>query len=362
GHLGGTFVETPARIGPFQASDGDLHVILEPTETDNAMMVVASDDGGVTWREADGPNRPAADDLEGVGAALLDGTIHVLHQTSDAVWHHAFDTADAASGTAGWSQTDVLVAEPGEPPTQTAALVARPDGTLVGVYGAPTNLRLKTWSPEAGWGEEQAIGAPAPSLSGVQAVLGAGGEVHIAFTGSDGTAWLRRLRPDGTLTEPQRLASDLGTAEADAGTIAPLVFVPETEEAAVLYRTADGVLTERRVRADGSLTPPEAVSERDVAQSPIDSEQVAADAVAHGGAVHVLFVQEQTGRLYRASRPAGGAWGSEEVAQAGANVQWVRGAVVRRADGSVVYGYVYDAGSNGGTGMNRYGEIVLQEP
>jgi hypothetical protein len=24
-----------------------------------------------------------------------------------------------------------------------------------------------------------------------------------------------------------------------------------------------------------------------------------------------------------------------------------------------VYGYVYDAGSNGGSGMNRFGELVL---
>ena len=33
------------------------------------------------------------------------------------------------------------------------------------------------------------------------------------------------------------------------------------------------------------------------------------------------------------------------------------GRPVRRADGILVYGYVYDAGSNGGSGLNRYGEV-----
>jgi hypothetical protein len=242
-----------------------------------------------------------------------------------------------------------------------ASLVARPDGTLVGVYGGPEDLRLRIWSAEAGWGEEIVVDAPAPRLSGVQAALGANGEVHLAFTGGDGTAWHRRVLPEGTLTAPQRLADDLGTAETDAGAIAPLAVAPASGDVSVLYRTAEGLLTERRVRPDGSLTAPVAVSDRDVVQSPVDSDQVAADVVAHGGGVHVLFVEEQTGRLYYASRPAGGAWGREKVVQGGTTVQWVRGAVVRLPDGTAAYGYVYDAGSNGGAGMNRYGEVRLSD-
>ena len=33
GHIGGTFVETPGRIGPWQAHNGDLYFIMEPAET-----------------------------------------------------------------------------------------------------------------------------------------------------------------------------------------------------------------------------------------------------------------------------------------------------------------------------------------
>jgi hypothetical protein len=33
--------------------------------------------------------------------------------------------------------------------------------------------------------------------------------------------------------------------------------------------------------------------------------------------------------------------------------------VYTRRDGKKVYGYVYDAGSDGGAGMNRFGELIL---
>jgi hypothetical protein len=41
---------------------------------------------------------------------------------------------------------------------------------------------------------------------------------------------------------------------------------------------------------------------------------------------------------------------------------WVRGNLYTNADGAKVYGFVYDAGSDGGAGMNRYGEIELGRP
>src|SRR5690606_8703429 len=37
GHLGGTFVETPMRVGPWQASNGDLYFLMEPAETFNSL-------------------------------------------------------------------------------------------------------------------------------------------------------------------------------------------------------------------------------------------------------------------------------------------------------------------------------------
>lgn len=37
----------------------------------------------------------------------------------------------------------------------------------------------------------------------------------------------------------------------------------------------------------------------------------------------------------------------------------LRGNIYTRPDGVRVYGYVYDSGSEGGAGMNRFGELIF---
>ncbi|UCC99832.1 MAG: hypothetical protein JSW66_08095, partial [Phycisphaerales bacterium] len=79
GHVGGTFIENPGRIGPWQVSNGDLYFMMEPTETDNVFMMMKSADNGRTWREIDGVNRPSTNDLESVDSRLVGDTIHIIH-------------------------------------------------------------------------------------------------------------------------------------------------------------------------------------------------------------------------------------------------------------------------------------------
>ena len=358
GHLGGTFVETPSRIGPWQARNGDLYVVMEPTETDNVMMIVKSSDGGATWREVDGANRPVADDLEGVGTVLFGGTVHILHQTSNHVWHHAFRTSDHPTAPDTWAVRDELVAEPGKPPTQVASLVARSDGSLVAAYGGPQTVLLRVRSPDGTWGDETVLDPDATAVaSGPQLALGTGDVVHLATTDSDGRVWYRTVRPDGTVTSRVQIASDIGTTEYDVGSILPLVVLPDA--VVVLYRRGDGRLWERRVRGDGSVTDSTPVSDRAVVQNPVDSDQTGADAVAHGESVHVLLIEDGTGHVYRTSSDAAGAWAPAVLEVGDVNAQWIRGQRLLREDGRTVYGYVYDAGSDGGAGMNRYGEVTL---
>ena len=64
GLLGGTYVETPGVLGPWQGEDGTLYFPMEPAETFNVLMMVASTDGGASWAEVDGDNRPVTDDLD----------------------------------------------------------------------------------------------------------------------------------------------------------------------------------------------------------------------------------------------------------------------------------------------------------
>ncbi len=70
-------------------------------------------------------NRPAADDLEGVASDLARGLIHILHQTSDAVWAHAFRTSDHPANPDTWDIRHELVASPEEPPVRVASIAVR---------------------------------------------------------------------------------------------------------------------------------------------------------------------------------------------------------------------------------------------
>ena len=252
--------------------------------------------------EADGANRPATDDLEGLASAVHDGTIHILHQISEAVVHHAFQMGPEG----GWRIRDEPVAAPGEPPTQVAALSARSDGSLVAVYGGPRHLHYRVRTPAGDWEPERTIEAP-PGLilSGPQMVTGAGDAVHLAYTAGDSTGagvWTRTIGPDGSLTPAVLVAEGVEAGEEAAGAVAPLVWLPESGEVVMVYRLADGLLHERRLRADGTLTAAAVVSDRPVVQNAVDSDQVGADVVGHDGMVHVIFIDEETRGLYHVTQ------------------------------------------------------------
>ena len=359
-HVGGTFVETPGRIGPWQSSNGDLYFIMEPTETDNLLLMVKSSDGGASWREVDPANRPTANDLEGVASVLEGGTIHLLHQTSDEVWYHTFHTSDHAERPDSWGVRDELVATPEEPPTQVASISVRNDGSVVGVYGGPAKVHLRIRDARGNWADEMVLDAQSsPNLSGPHAALGKKQVVHLAYTGDDGTAWYRRLMPSGAVTDRICLATDLGTTEYDVGAILPLAYVAENDATLVVYRVASGRLWGRLIHQDGSPSEAFQVSDRDVIQNPVDSDQPAADTIVVRDEVHVLFVAEADGQLYHTFSSNGIDWRPSKRIVGGIRGQWVRGNLLRVSDGSTVIGYIYDAGSNGGAGMNRFGEIEV---
>jgi len=355
-HLGGTFVETPMRLGPWQNDAGELYFIMEPSETWNRPIMVKSSDNGRSWREVDAAGRPETGDLEGLATVYGDGRIHILHQISDEVLYHSFDTSE---GVDAWLVRDERIAAPPAPPTQVADLALRSDGSIVAVYGAGKGLSYSIRSPEGDWGVEHPLPGPADAvLSGPTLVLGRNDVVHLANTASDGTAWVRRIHPEHGASDPVLVADALGTDESDAGALLPLVTLDEGGTLVLIYRVRDGRLYERRSAGNDAWSSPVAVTERAVVQSAIDSDQVGADVVADGEALHVLFIDAESGALFH-TIGRDGRWSSPEIVAADAPVQWVRGQVIRTGDGNRSYGFVYDAGSNGGSGRNRFGSIPL---
>ncbi len=356
GHLGGTYVETPGRIGPWQASNGHLYFIMEPAETDNVFMMVKSTDHGRTWREVDAANRPATDDLESVDARLVGDTIHIIHQVTESVRYHSFRTSDHPSRPDTWHVRDELAASV-TAVAQAATLVARSDGSLVAFYVGGT-VHYSIRSPAGVWTATKAIDAGiGPNLAGPQAVLGANDTVHVAYYGTDGTIWNSRLLKSGTLTARQHLAAGAGTSRAEFGSVLPLVHIPETNTVVILYRLADGRLWERRIVNDGAPTVPLRVTDRDVVRNAVDSQQPGADVVADGRTVRVLFIDQASRGIFSTDDRAGWQPSARRVDHILGS--WIRGSVLTRPDGMRVYGYVYDAGSKGGSGMNRFGEVVL---
>jgi hypothetical protein len=356
GHVGGTFVETPGGIGPWQARNGDLYFIMEPAETDNVFMMIKSSDNGVTWREVDGANRPETNDLESVDARQVRDTIHIIHQVTGSTRYHSFRTSDHPTQPDTWGVRDeVAAAAPSV--AQAATLAVRSDGSMVTFYVADT-VHYNIRSPGGTWGPDTVFDpGVVPKSAGPRAVLGANDTVHVAYYGIDGTIWYRRLLRDGTLTGRQRLASGLGTSRAEYGTVLPLVFIPRTNTVVIIYRQSDGRLWERRVVSDGTPTPAMRVTDRVVIQDAVDSQQPAADAVVDGETVRVLFVEELSRSIFSTHDDSG--WQPSTLRVDNILGSWIRGNVYTRRDGKKVHGYIYDAGSDGGAGMNRFGEIVL---
>jgi hypothetical protein len=363
GLVGGTYVETPGVLGPWQGSNGWLYFPMEPAETFNVLMVVVSKDNGRTWFEMDGANRPATDDLEGFDSAWRDGVIFFLHQISEATYLHAFDTG--ATGGGQWTIRDELVSEHSKPPTQVAALAALDDGSLVAVYGDASGLLSRVRNPDGSWQPESRVPVDNGLASGVMAVRAADDVVHVAYsvTSPDGNArsvWHRMFAAKGGFTEAARLGDGVATAEEDIGALLPLGWQAASNTVIAAWRRDDGTLWERRIRANGSSSEAVQITSRPVVQNGSDSDQVGADLVVVHDEVHVVFIDEATRDLWHTSSPAPGTWTQPRPVVEGINAQWVRGRVVRDDTGSRSYGLVYDAGSDGGSGMNRYVAISLE--
>lgn len=359
GHLGGTFVETPGRIGPWRTRDGALYFIMEPAESDNLFMVVKSADGGRSWREVDAVHRPATGDLESVDARLVDGTLHIIHQVTEAVYYHALRTADHPRAPDTWAVTDELVTAISAR-SQMATLAVRSDGSLVVVY-LGDRLAYSVRTVDGNWGATMYFDDGGMVTAGPQAVLGANDMVHLAYYREDGTLWYRRLAADGTVGAPQRLASGAGTGEAHYGAVLPLVYLPQSDTVVIAYRLADGRLWERRIHGTAAPAPARLITGRPVVRDAVDSQQAGADAVAWGEHAVVGFIDAENRSIYTTVHRGEG-WETPTLAVQGILGSWVRGDVYRRADGATVYGFVYDAGSFGGAGMNRYSERVLRAP
>lgn len=361
-HLGGTFVETPARIGPWETKEGELYFIMEPTETDNVFMMVKSTDQGKSWFEVDGENRPWADDLEGVGSVMTgDGVIHIVHQTSDHVFYHAFATSENTEDPDRWIKDSEVIASPTEPPTQVADITVRPDGSLVVVYGAGNTVHFSIRNTRGEWTAGVFPDPEQPGLTSPSILSRRDGTTDVLYKSLDGKGWSTRLTRDNRISEPRVFAYNLGTSESETVAILPLAYWPEKETTIAVFRQTDGYLYLIYSSGDKNWSAPRRISDHSVVTNAVDSEQAGADLVFFGGIIYIVYIAKEDRDLYMTK--------INEFNEAPESVKivediegsWVRGQILEHQSDSPVYGIIYDAGSKGGSGFNRYKAIPLYE-
>ena len=361
-HLGGTFVETPARIGPFENSQGHLYFIMEPTETDNRFMMLKSTDYGDSWFEIDAENRPGKGDLEGVGAVMSPGgIIHMVHQKGQDVYYHAFATIDHSTKGDQWVTDSDLLADLEKPPVQTADIALRPDGSIVVVYGVGQNLHARIREANGKWlkafplDATKTIGLTSPSL-----ICRPDGIVDIAYKSTDGKGWVRQLLKDNTLTSPQIFAYNLGTTEYETIAILPLIYLNDPGTTVIAFRQTDGYLYLCRRLQDNKWSEPFRASDRPVITNAVDSDQAGADAVSFEGKIYLSFISQDTRELYLSVITDFENAPSSTKVVSNIEGSWVRGQILMHQPNSPCYGIIYDSGSQGGSGFNRYISLPLE--
>ncbi len=360
-HLGGTFVETPARIGPYENSIAELYFIMEPTETDPVFMMVKSTDGGQSWLEADAENRPQIADLEGVGSVMSeDGTIHIVHQISEGVYYHAFATSDHDGNKDRWIVDSHLITPHKKPPTQTADIALRPDGSLIAAFGAGDQLKFSILEPRGKWSKatylshDQSMAFTNPSLIDLP-----DGTVDIVYKSMDGKGWHRQILPDNSFTRPQQIADNLGTTESENIAILPLIYLPGKKTTVAVFRQSDGFLYLSSRNSDNSWSEPLRVSDRPVITNAVDSEQAGADVVAWGDKIILSFISEEDRDIYLAIIEDFSHTPNARRIVRNIDGSWLRGNILYRQPNSPLYGIIYDAGSKGGSGFNKYIPLSL---
>ncbi len=363
GHIGGTFVETPARIGPYENSKGDLYFIMEPTETDNVFMMLKSTDGGESWFEADTGNRPDISDLEGVGSVISkNGVIHIVHQISEGVYYHAFATSDNTENKDRWVVNSRLIATHEEPPTQTADIAIRPDGSLVVLFAAGDNLKYSILEPGGEWSKAKSLNHPHPvGLTNPTLLSLPEGNLEIVYKSMDGKGWHRQMQPDNTLTSPVQFANDLGTKEDEMIAILPMVHLTEKKTTVAAFRQSDGYLYLSYKSDNNKWSEPIKASDRPVVTNAVDSEQAGADMTAWGEKVILSFIAEDDRDIYLTTINNFDQTPEFTKIISGIDGSWVRGNILYARKDSPVYGMVYDAGSEGGSGFNKFTSLNLAE-
>jgi hypothetical protein len=371
GYVGGCMVEAPGRVGPFCDSNGNLYLIIEPSHNTpyNLMSVIKSTDGGDTWREIDGTNRPTTDDLEGVDAVLYDQILHIVHHDGPTVVFHQFHTSAAASNADTWQTTDESITSGMTATDEFCAVAYRSDDTVVAFYsrndGTNDRLYYKIRSSGGTWGSENGLDTTASvNFGGVMCVREAGSDIiHVAYKDqTNHDLWHKSLSAADSLSARESLTTDASTENCPMTCMVAWEDGSDEKVMVCYVDESELKLKSRIITNDGTPGTEQTASDNQVVEDQGTSRQPVADTANDGSTVWLLYADLTDQDLYRDENANGAGWGTDVEERDEISADWVRAQVFTHSGGNggaKVLGYIVDEGAGGGTGYIWFDEYEL---
>jgi hypothetical protein len=370
GYIGGCYAEHPANIGPFIDTNGNLYTFIEHSVNDNNVVVIKSTDGGDTWREMDGANRPIQTDFEGVDVFQDGDTLHIIH-VKTAVYYHRFRMSDHSTNPDTWEITDEVidntVTSYGR---QVGSINKRSDGSIVAFYidgVSPARCRYKIRN--GSWGSQNTVDSEASTIFlSPFSVLGASDKIHLIYKDdTNGILYHRSLSAADSLSARESVATGMSTSLAgdDIPYVPPVYYDSSGDEKVmILYKKLYGSnpMYHRVITNDGSPGTETLATDNDVEESEGGNAMVIAAAAADGTNVFLFYCEDNVYDIWRTSNDDEGGWVTDIEEQDGVLSHWIQGEVITHSvgnGGAKVFGYVWDNGSDGGTGQIWYDEYVI---
>jgi hypothetical protein len=387
GFIGGVMIETCSNIGPFCDGNGNLYLLTEISHTGGNidMVMIKSTDGGDTWREMDGANRPTSQDLEAIDIQQ-DGTdLHIMFQGDETdMAYNVFHTSDDGADPDEWWAGPEEIPDAGLANTincQCAGISVLGDGALWAFWiqndGAFDYIAYKKRTAAGVWdvAESDVDNTANTDFTGFTVIRGAqqngaGSELtHIFYQDyTNLTIYHKSLTSAGVLSARQSCEAD---ADGEFVPLAQAVYWDDGGDEVVMccvLDASDEKMYSVVVTNDGDPEARKAVSDNTVGIDLIGGDQPSASLAIDTATSTAYFhyVDSATKDLFRDSAVNDGGWGVDVEEADARDIYMLRSRVFTHNAGNgsakvVGYAYTEALGDNDPTynGFQWYGEYEI---
>lgn len=364
--IGGSFVETPKKLGPFTDGNSAIYAIIEAADTNPRLLIEKSTDSGVTWIGKDIANSPSRRDLEAIDAVYAANELFIAHQQTSNVSFHSFRTSSNASPDTWNTKNEDIDTSLTTNGDQMVGLVRRSGGTFVCVYesdlaSAQRQLSYKIRSTVPAWGTRVTLDSTASTaFTDASIVVGASDLIYIFYLDyTNGTVYYKTLSTGDVLSARTSVATGLttsGTANRERPIVPSATYYDDagTEKILIAYRKSDGNIysklmaggvlgAELQATTEGVLVDPSGTTNR---------MPVASLAVYQKNA-YLIYADATTSDLWVRESADGAAWSAATEIRDSVLVEFVSSMPF-----STNIGYFFDDNAGGHTGNIKFGSFA----